>query len=550
MELKSTAFTHEGEIPSLYTCDGSDSIPPLHIDGAPSGTKSFVLIMDDPDTPASVRPEQMWDHWLVWNIPAETQDIKEGEEPKGVIGNNTSGKPKYMGPCPPDREHRYFFKWYALDTVLDIPQSSTKEELMKAMEGHVIEKSELMGRYTTSANKSKESSDGKEKVKIGFVSGFTGAYSKVVENQYKGLLLAVEQMNKKGGVLGKEVEVVKKDDLMKADVAEQVTRELIEKDKVHFLLGTLAAPTATAENKVAVEKHIPFIALNQVSAVTEAPNLGPYSFHEGLTPFITAHLVGTWAMKHLGKRTFLVVPDYQWGYESYDAYKKVLAENEGVEVGLIKMPLGFKKEDFAAKVDEIRAAKPEVLIATNFGQDQNNFIAAVDETGLKKDMSIILGVSEISVRQALTQEQLVGMYWGVNFYWSLADSIPTAKHFVDTFRERFDGEYPTGYAGIVYSAAMEFMEVANLVGKYPFDYDAIAKTMEGRTYDHYKGEEWWRPCDHQSFQDLYIMRFKGPEESKDEHDIAEVIDRVKWDLAIEHSCEELGHKSFIQGHFA
>ncbi len=389
-----------------------------------------------------------------------------------------------------------------------------------------------------------------EKVKIGFISGFTGPYSRIVENQFKGVLLAVEEINKKGGVLGKQVEVIKKDDSMKADIAEQAARDLIEKDGVHFLLGTLAAPTATAANKVAVEKHIPFIALNQVSAVTEAPNLGPYSFHEGLTPFITAHLVGGWAIKNLGKRAFLVVPDYQWGYESYDAYKKVLAANGGIEVGLIKMPLGFKKEDFAAKIPEIRAAQPEVVIATNFGQDQVNFIEAVDEAGLKKDMSIILGVSEISIREALSQEQLVGMYWGVNFYWGLAETVPVAKRFVDAFRAQFNDEYPTGYAGIAYSAAMELMEVSNLVGKYPFDYDAIAKTMEGRTYNHYKGDEWWRPCDHQSFQDLYIMRFKGPEESKHEHDIAQVVDRVNWDLGIEHSCEELGHKGFIGGHFA
>lgn len=388
-----------------------------------------------------------------------------------------------------------------------------------------------------------------EKVKIGFISGFTGPYSRIVENQFKGVLLAVEEFNKKGGVLGRQVEVIKKDDSMKADIAEQAARDLIEKDGVHFLLGTLAAPTATAANKVAVEKRVPFIALNQVSAVTEAPNLGPYSFHEGLTPFITAHLVGGWAVKNLGKRVFLVVPDYQWGYESYDAYKKVLAATGGTEVGLIKMPLGFKKEDFAAKIPEIRAAKPDVVIATNFGQDQINFIEAVDEAGLKKDMSIILGVSEISIRESLSQEQLVGMYWGVNFYWELAESVPVAKIFVDAFRGMFGGEYPTGYAGIAYSAATELMEVSNLVGKYPFDYDAIAKTMEGRTYNHYKGDEWWRPCDHQSFQDLYIMRFKGPEESKHEHDIAQIVDRVNWDLGIEHSCEELGHKSFIGGHF-
>ena len=90
----------------------------------------------------------MWDHWLVWNIPPEINEILEGQEPQGVTGKNTGGKFGYQGPCPPDREHRYFFKLYALDTTLDLSaETTTKADLEKAMEGHVLEQTELMGRY-------------------------------------------------------------------------------------------------------------------------------------------------------------------------------------------------------------------------------------------------------------------------------------------------------------------------------------------------------------------------------------------------------------------
>lgn len=147
MKLTSPAFEHGGKIPSKYTCDGENINPPLAISDVPPGTGSLVLIMDDPDVPKHLRADGMWDHWVVFNIPATIREIGEGKEPEGTSGVGTSGNVEYSGPCPPDREHRYFFKLYALDTELDLPEKATKGQVEKAMEGHVIEKTELMGRY-------------------------------------------------------------------------------------------------------------------------------------------------------------------------------------------------------------------------------------------------------------------------------------------------------------------------------------------------------------------------------------------------------------------
>ena len=147
MKLASSAFEHEGKIPSKYTCDDANTNPPLTISDVPSGAKSLVLIMDDPDVPKHLREDGMWDHWVVFNISPTLRDIKEGEEPAGTPGVGTSGNLDYFGPCPPDREHRYYFKLYALDTELDLPEKSTKAQVEKAMEGHILEQAELMGRY-------------------------------------------------------------------------------------------------------------------------------------------------------------------------------------------------------------------------------------------------------------------------------------------------------------------------------------------------------------------------------------------------------------------
>ncbi len=145
--LRSPAFNHEGTIPSKYTCDGDNVSPPLAIDGVPVGTVSLVLIMDDHDVPVSVRPDGVWDHWVVFNIPPDVSRIPEAGQPEGVPGHNTRDSLTYGGPCPPDGAHRYLFKVYALDSMLDLPEGSTKQAVLDAMQGHVLESTTLMGRY-------------------------------------------------------------------------------------------------------------------------------------------------------------------------------------------------------------------------------------------------------------------------------------------------------------------------------------------------------------------------------------------------------------------
>lgn len=146
MKLTSSAFENGGKIPSKYTCEGENINPPLEISALPSETKSLVLIVDDPDVPEHVRKDRMWVHWVVVDIPPTTRHITEDSTP-GIAGKNTGGKLGYQGPCPPDREHRYFFKLYALDTLLKVPQGITKDHVEELMGGHILATAELMGKY-------------------------------------------------------------------------------------------------------------------------------------------------------------------------------------------------------------------------------------------------------------------------------------------------------------------------------------------------------------------------------------------------------------------
>jgi Raf kinase inhibitor-like YbhB/YbcL family protein len=150
LKITSSAFEDGFSIPSKYTCDGKSINPPLQISNVPESAKSLTLIMYDPDIPDSAKQAlgvDIFVHWIKWNLLATTTEIKEGQEPAGVSGKGGSGKLTYVGPCPPDKEHRYFFQIYALDSMLNLPEGSSKENLEKAMEGHIIAWGELIGKY-------------------------------------------------------------------------------------------------------------------------------------------------------------------------------------------------------------------------------------------------------------------------------------------------------------------------------------------------------------------------------------------------------------------
>jgi Raf kinase inhibitor-like YbhB/YbcL family protein len=151
LTLTSSAFKHGEAIPSQHTCEGDDVSPPLAWDDVPDGTKSFALIVDDPDAPDPKAPKIVWVHWLVYNLPTDARELAEGAAKSGLprgaaTGVNDFKHDSYGGPCPPVGRHRYFHKLYALDTTLSL-KSPSKAQLEAAMKGHVLAQAELIGTY-------------------------------------------------------------------------------------------------------------------------------------------------------------------------------------------------------------------------------------------------------------------------------------------------------------------------------------------------------------------------------------------------------------------
>lgn len=143
MIITSPSFQNGGPIPAQFTCDGGDMNPELHIQDVPAEAKALVLIVDDPDAPGGT-----FTHWTAWNIDPKTETIKEESVPPGAVEGETGfGKPGYGGPCPPGGKHRYFFRFFALDALLDLKPDALVHELRDRMNGRIVAEAELMGTY-------------------------------------------------------------------------------------------------------------------------------------------------------------------------------------------------------------------------------------------------------------------------------------------------------------------------------------------------------------------------------------------------------------------
>ena len=153
LELTSPAFANGGEIPTRFTCDGDDVSPALAWRGAPDGTRSLALIVDDPDAPDPAAPKRIWVHWVLYNLASSATQIAEAATRASLGAGvrdalNDWNRPGYGGPCPPVGRHRYFHKLYALDTMLpDLGPRARKPDVERAMEGHILGRAELVGTY-------------------------------------------------------------------------------------------------------------------------------------------------------------------------------------------------------------------------------------------------------------------------------------------------------------------------------------------------------------------------------------------------------------------
>ncbi len=375
-------------------------------------------------------------------------------------------------------------------------------------------------------------------IKIGFPVPLTGPYGTEAQDQVRAGQLAVAQFNDAGGLNGRKAELVVRDDKLNPGEAATRTLELVEKEKVNFVVGSLSAAVQLAINNVTKERGIIFNSISQSDAINEAADFSKYTFHEALNPHMTSGAVGRYAFPKFGRKVAFLTADYAYGHEMVRGFLEVGKAFNIENLGDIRHPLGTS--DFSTLLPRIQALKPDILCISNFGRDQQIALRQATDFGVKKTTQIIAPLLSHASRVAAGPQAFDGVIGGCSFYWGIEDKFASTKAFNDAFRKMYDGKVPTDYGALGYGGVRTVLTAVRNAGSV--DTDKVIAAMEALKYDFYKGPQYYRKCDHQSVQSVLVIKSKS-KDMKNDSDVFEVISTDEPNEANLRSCEALGHKA-------
>jgi branched-chain amino acid transport system substrate-binding protein len=374
-------------------------------------------------------------------------------------------------------------------------------------------------------------------IKIGFPTPLTGAFSAEAQDQVRAAELAVKDFNAAGGFNGRTVELLVRDDKLNPGEAATRTLELIEKDKVDFVVGSLSAATQLSINAVCRERKVLFNSISQSDAINEAKDWSLYTFHEALNPHITAGAVARYAFPKFGKNIVYLTADYAYGHEMVRGFQRAGEALGAKTLADIRHPIGAS--DYSAFLPRIQSLKPDVLVLCNFGRDLVNSAKQATDFGLKSSTKIITPVLLYTSRLAGGADAFDGILGGTSYYWRMEDSIPSAKAFNDKFRKTYGGAVPSDYGALGYAGVRSVLQA--VLNAKSTESMKVSIALRQLRYDWYKGEQFYRKCDHQSVQSVVIVESKS-KNMKDKYDVFNVLAVEQPDETKLRSCDELGHK--------
>jgi len=374
-------------------------------------------------------------------------------------------------------------------------------------------------------------------VKIGFPVPLTGPYGTEAQDQVRAAQLAIAEFNDGGGLGGRKAELVVRDDKLNAGEAATRTLELVEKEKVNFVVGSLSAAVQLAINNITKERGIIFNSISQSDAINEAADFSKFTFHEALNPHLTSGAVGRYAFSKFGKRVAFLTADYAYGHEMVRGFLEVGKAFNIENLGDFRHPLGTS--DFSTLLPRIQALKPDILCISNFGRDQQIVLKQATDFGVKNTTQIIAPLLSHASRVAAGPQAFDGVIGGCSFYWGLEDKFASTKAFNEAFRKMYDGKLPSDYGALGYGGVRTVLTAVKNAGSV--DTDKVIAALEALKYDFYKGPQYYRKCDHQSVQSVLVIKSKS-KDMKNESDVFEIISTDDPNEANLRTCEELGHK--------
>lgn len=372
-------------------------------------------------------------------------------------------------------------------------------------------------------------------VRIGFPTPLTGPFAAEAKDQVKSAELAVKLVNDKGGIAGRKVELLVRDDKLNAGEAATRTLELIEKDKVHAIVGALSSAVQLAVNEVTRARGVIYVSISQSDTINEIKDFSRFTFHEALNPHMTTAAVARHAFKKDAKVAYLVA-DYAYGHEMLRGFKRAQAALGATSVGEILHPFGAA--DYSTFMPRLRAMRPDILCICNFGRDQANAIKQAVDFGMNRQAKIVVPVLLHNQRLAIGPEAFEGVIGGANYYWGLEDSIPSAKSFNDAFKAANGGAYPTDYGAYGFTGVYSLLLAMEKAGGT--DSDKVIAALEALKYDVAKGQQHYRKCDHQSVQSVLVLESKKKAEMKNEADLFKVLASEPAAEETLRTCSELG----------
>jgi branched-chain amino acid transport system substrate-binding protein len=374
-------------------------------------------------------------------------------------------------------------------------------------------------------------------IKIGFPVPLTGAFSAEAQDQVKAAELAVKEFNEKGGFNGLKAELLVRDDKLNPGEAATRTLELIEKDKVDFVVGSLSAATQLSINAVCRDRKIIFNSISQSDAINEAKDWSMYTFHEALNPHITAGAVARYAFPKYGKKLVYLTADYAYGHEMVRGFQRAGQAMGTQMLADIRFPLGTS--DFSAFLPRIQSLKPDILVMCNFGRDQLNAIKQATDFGLKATTKIVSPVLLFTARVAGGADVFDGVVGGTSYYWGMEDKVPAAKVFNDKFRKAYGGAVPSDYGALGYAGVRSVLQA--VLDAKSTESMKVSIALRQLRYNWYKGDQFYRKCDHQSVQSVIIVESKS-KGMKDKNDVFNVVHIENPDEKNLRTCDELGHR--------
>ncbi len=372
-------------------------------------------------------------------------------------------------------------------------------------------------------------------IKVGFIAPLTGPYGADARLEVLGAELAVQQFNAAGGLNGRLATLLVRDCRLNAGEGATRALELIETEKVDLIAGPFG-PAAFSVNSIIKAKGVPYTPIANSDSINAASEWSKYLFHEGLTPTATAGALARYVVPQGAKRIVMLTAEYVYGQEMAAGFRAA-AESLGAQiVSDIRHPLGTN--DYSTLFPRILAMKPDLLVINNFGRDQQVALKQAREFGLKSKMKLAVPLMVHTARQVDGHKVYEDVLGCIGYYWGIEDTYASAAKFNADFRAFAQGQNPSDYAALGYASVISPLQAA--IQAKSIQADALVQTMSTMRYDYYKGPQFYRNCDHQSVQSVFIVQSKSPDKARSKDDLFEVLAVEQGEESRLMSCQNLG----------